>query len=439
MKRAIIVFLLILAACESQEVAEERKRFASAADLLGEGKVELTRGHGDRAVELFKRSIARNPNVVQAYVGLAEAYQAVGNESAAVLALKQAEEKSGGDNPTYRHARADIYLRMHDLPNAIIELSELRSRDLLTDKEVRSLAILLGRVGRLKEAFDTIDRILTRAPDDPETKVVEAELLLARRDELLAAKLMDDLLRNDPGLTSARVLRARYFLNNGHPDRAFDDLKMVDPAHAKEVEVVTLQADVFNALGRSAEAVSLLQQMVDENPKSAETLALLAEAKLMAGDGDGPQGLIDQALSLEPRSPRALYVRGRMLENAKRFEDAQLDYQAALKSDPAFVPVLSRLWRVELQLGAKGDAIGTLERLDHMGEISLDEKVSLAELSADTWVNLDRAMVLIDEALKREPKNAKYKAIKDKLVKATERAKPKPKPQGIIIIRGGRH
>ena len=68
------------------------------------------------------------------------------------------------------------------------------------------------------------------------------------------------------------------------------------------------------------------------------------------------------------------------------------------------------------------------------GDASLDEKVSLAELYADSRTNLDRASKLCAEALRRDPENAHYKEVKKKVghVPGTPTGGPPP----IIIMRG---
>jgi tetratricopeptide (TPR) repeat protein len=123
-------------------------------------------------------------------------------------------------------------------------------------------------------------------------------------------------------------------------------------------------------------------------------------------------------------------VRGRAAELQDRLDPAQVDYEAALKTDEAFVPALSRLWRVFDRKGSKADALATLERLYRLNALTADEKVALARLDADTWANVQRGRALIDEALKRDPQNAEYRAIKARLARSAA------KPAGVVIMKG---
>lgn len=437
MRRLILLLgsTLSLLACEEASKAQERKKIERTVDFVAQGRAELSAGRPESAVHEFKKAISASPEDVSLYLLLAEAYHASGNEAGATLTLKQAESISGVKDPSIRRQRAEMLLKMHQVKAATAELMSMRDDDLLTDPEILDLCRLLAHAGKITEAFKTLERIQTRSPDDVEAKTMEAEILFLKGDVLLAAKLMDRLLAETPSLTSARLLRARYFLNERQLEQAEQDVSMVDPRDAKRTDVVTLRARVLNELKRSDEAASLLERLVDENPKDAETLALLAETRLLQGKGGEAQVLVDQILAMEPRWARALYVRGRALEQQDRLDDALNDYQSALLTDGSFVPALKRIWRIHDKKGNKAEAIDTLEILFFQNDIDNDEKVQLARYYSETWANVERGEKLINEALRKDPKNAEYLKIKAKLAKGNQ-GKKKSGGGGIQIIRG---
>ena len=436
MRRLTVIFssALILLACEEPRKAQERKKIENTIDLVAQGRLELSAGRPEAAAREFKKAISASPEDVSLYLQLAEAYRLAGNEAGAILTLKQADSVAGMKEPSIRRQRAELLRKMHQVKAATAELLAMRDEDLLTDPEILDLSKLLAHSGRIDEAFKTLEVIQQRSPDDVEAKTMEAEILFLKGDVLLAAKLMDRLLTENPSLTSARLLRARYFLNERQLDLAEQDVSMVDPKDTKRTEVVSLRARVLNELGRSDEAASLLEHLIEEDPKDAETLALLAETRLLQGKGGEAQALVDKVLSMEPRWARALYVRGRAFEQQDRLEEALADYKSALLTDSSFAPALKRVWRVYDQQGNKTEAIDTLEQLFFQNDIDAEEKVQLARYYAETWANVDRGEKLINEALKRDPKNPEYLQIRAKLVKQT--AGLKKKKPGIQIIRG---
>jgi tetratricopeptide (TPR) repeat protein len=427
---------VLVTACQEPEHVVARKPTVAAGELVAQAKAEQAKGHPEKALPLLKQAVAERSDV-PTLMRLADAYAAVGNEPAALLTLKQAEEKSGGHDPGFKRARAELYVKMHDEADAIVELQSLLELDLLTDHEVQVLAQLLGHAGRLPEAFTTLDHVLKRSPDDEPTKVVEAELLLARHDDQLAVRLLDELLKKNPSLTTARVLHARVVRASGQAERALDELKLVPADQATSVELVTLEIELLNQLHRSDQALVLAQRLVDETPKAADPLALLAETRLLLGDAEQAQVLVEQALSIEPRWPRALTVRGQALETLHRPDEAMLEYRAALEADPAYAPALSRVWRVELARDAHQDALSTLEHLDAVAALAADEKLALVRLSVEAGSNPTRAAALVDELLVHEPKNAELLTLKSKVARSQQPAKAVKAP-GIIIIKGKR-
>ncbi len=432
MTRTWPVLLVLALSCKEPHLAEAEQQMDTATDLVAEARAELAKGKTDKAIAAFKKAISATPHDVTLYVQLAEVYQRTGNETGAVLTLKQAEQVRGESDPSLQRARADLYLKMHNVESAIKELLSLRDAELLTDSEILELAKLQAHAGKVDDAFATLGLVLKRAPDDPEAKTVEAEILLASGKELLAAALMDKLLTANPALTSARLLRAKYFLSNARADLAIQDLSVIAGEDAKRVDVVTQKAKALRELDRSEEAAQILEPLVEENPKDVELLALLAEARLELGKSSDAQVLVERVLALQPRFARALYVRGRALEAQSDRDGAAVDYEAALKTDNAFAPALSRLWRIYDKRDNKVEAMAALERLRYLNEITADEKVALARFYADTGSNVDRGKALIDEALKRDPKNAEYLAIKKKLQKLSAGGK---RGGGVIIMK----
>ena len=178
---------------------------------LDEGRDLLDSGEPEQAAKAFEAASGLMPDNPEPLLLLAEARR--GGQPGRVHPGPQAghdpqsAEAPGDQTEDRRPPRAG-----RALADAIATLLELRDADELGDPDILRLAHLQTRVGQHQAAFQTLERIQRERPDDVDAKVVEAEILLAKGDELLAGKLMDRLLEEHPGLTAARMLRARYFL-----------------------------------------------------------------------------------------------------------------------------------------------------------------------------------------------------------------------------------
>ena len=246
---------------------------------------------------------------------------------------------------------------------------------------------------------------------------------------------MDRLLSENPTLVAARVLRARYFMQNGYAEVALKDLELVPEEASKNSEIVMLKARAFNNLKRYQEAADVLQPMVEANPRDADLVGLLAETELYLGKVESAQAKVDQALGLRPNFPRALYVRGRTLEVQGDLKAAAEQYQFALKSDPSFAPALSRVWPIYEHRGEKIEAMSALERLFFMNEATIDEKIELASLYVDTGSHPERAKKLLAEAFRVQPDNPRAKELKGRVGKISGGGNGNGNSGGVQIIR----
>lgn len=426
--------LLFPLACKDPDTLSVQTQEQKFQAKMNEGQALLDSGEPEQAARAFEVASGLMPDNPEPLLLVAEARRREGNAGASILALKRAMTLNPAQAPEIKRKIAERHEQDGRLRDAIKTLLELRDAEELGDLDILKLAHLQTLEGQHQAAFQTLERILRERPDDVDAKVVEAEILLAKGEELLAGKLMDRLLEEQPGLTAARVLRARFFLQSGYAEYAEQDLAAVQGEEATKPEFVALKARVLSKLERHADAEALLTATVAKYPQNADLIARLAETRLTQGNKAGAQAAVEQALKVQPDSARALYVRGRVHETQGDTKRAKEDYGFALQQNSGLVPALSRMWRLQQQAGETEDALGSLERLVDSGEASLEEKVALAGLYAQTRRRPDRGLKLIAEALKQDAGNPEYLDIQ----KALKKALPKKKKSGPIIMRGRR-
>jgi tetratricopeptide (TPR) repeat protein len=424
--------LLLPLACKDPETVAVQSRDKTAQEKLDQGRNLLASGQPELAARVLSQASGLMPDRTEPLLLLADAHRRAGNSGAAILALKQAMVVSPSEAPDIKRKLAERYEQDGHLRQSIDVLLELRDAEHLGDMDILKLAHLQTLEGQHEAAFSTLERIQSKRPDDVDAKVVEAEILLAKGEEVLAARLMDRLLTEQPALTSARVLRARYFLQSGFSEYAEQDLAQLQGDDAVKPEVLTLKARVLEALGRHAEAETFLTDAVARYPQNADLIARLAETKLQLGKQDEVRTLVERALQEQPDCVRALYVRAHALELQGDLRRAKEDYAQALGANARFAPALKRMWRLQKQVGEDEKALSSLERLVEVRQATLEEKVALAELYAKTHLKAEQGLKLIGEALKQEPDNFQYLDIQKKNLPRKKRS------SGPVIMRGGR-
>lgn len=427
-----------LSACKDPDRAAAESKAQTASDKLTEGRQFMSQGMPGQAVKAFKEAAALNPTDPVPVLLMADALRESGNDGAAILALKQASDLSEGGDADVKRQLIDLYRRAGHLKESVRVMNEMRKKGELTDVEVLQLSRTQAQLGQTDDAFKTLETIQSAKPDDPAAKTVEAEILLATGDELAAARVMDRLVTEHPSMPEVRTLRARYFLTSGFAADAEKELAEIQSPAAEKPDVVLLKAKVFNALKRYDDSEAALKAHLARSPKDVDAMAALAETYLLNQKPEDAQSMVNDVLALRPRSPTALYLGGRALEAQGELKRAVEQYEQALAADPGFAPALSRVWRIYAHRGEKLEAMTTLEKLFFMREASLDEKVSLAEMYVENRINVARAKKIVDDALKAERDNPRYKELRDRVARLPGGRGGGSEKSGPIIMRGGR-
>lgn len=423
LRGALLLCLLGAGACKDQATARAEAQVARYELKLEEGQAFLSRGDFESAVKAFRAAASESPRDPIPLMWLADTYRQSGNEPAAELSWRSAEELVAIVDDEVRARMARMYRDSGNAEMAIKTWSSLLDAGKLQRDDILDLARLQAKQGDAQGAFATLMTIQMKDPDDVEAKVIEAEALLASGEELKATNIMDRLAASHPTLASNRLLRARYFFINGFPDMASQELATLRGSDAELTEVVALQARIHLAQRKFDEAQAALEALLKKRPSEVEFLAQLAEVKLANGRLDQAEDLVAQALRQKPSHPRALFVRSRILEDKGELGEAVKGYQQVIRLSPTFSSALSRLWRIHDVRKEYDAAIRVLEKLVKANEAEPSERVKLAELYARTRRNASRGISLIDEALKRDPQNARYKEIRSQLQRALPRKK----------------
>ncbi|SIQ28566.1 Tetratricopeptide repeat-containing protein [Alkalispirochaeta americana] len=112
---------------------------------------------------------------------------------------------------------------------------------------------------------------------------------------------------------------------------AFEAAQLADPG-APETQV--LLAHLYLAAGDLAGAETLLQEVLEANPKDGDALFSLALIAGARGESRQEQRLLEELLEIDPKRPEALAALGEVQLRSRRFDPAERSFLAALDHDP---------------------------------------------------------------------------------------------------------
>jgi tetratricopeptide (TPR) repeat protein len=139
----------------------------------------------------------------------------------------------------------------------------------------------------------------------------------------------------------------------------------------EDPEVLNTLAFTELRLGDVEDGIALLSRALAKRPEFLEASALMARAKLMAGDAKGGEDALVKAVAAAPDKAIPKIVLGDFYQLEKRPADAVAQYRLALQKDPNSEIGLYRLGRVLLAQGNKTEAE---ESFKHLSSISSQNK-----------------------------------------------------------------
>ena len=389
------------AQCEAlcRSVLEVDRRHSDALHLLGLSA--LQQGAADRAIGLFRESLAIAPQRPIVLTNLAIALVLTGNATAALVSA----EAAIAIRPDYAEAH-------NALGNALLALS--RPGDALASytraSELRpELAALhsnrgnaLRDLGRTAEALEGYRRALQIDPQLREALIGSAGMLrnLSRYDEALDA--LTKVLARNPKDAAALLDRGNLLFQM---DRVTEALASYDA-------ILVLKANDPDALFNRANALLRLQREEDALQSFDICIALkpgLARAHHFRGNTlqrlRRPQEALQsftRAVEIDPRYVDALNGLGDAYRDLEKFPEATQAYMRALEIEPHSLLTLSNLSRVLLAAKRPEEAVRYIER---MLEVSPDEAPAFrhtlgnlhhSRILTSDWRDFDATVAAID-------------------------------------------
>lgn len=202
--------------------------------------------------------------------------------------------------------------------------------------------------GQLELALEALEPLV--AENHYEARLLKAELLLeqgkrqAAEPELMVlidAYNQDDISAED-GHGLSLVGRAAALLRS--PEDANDAYNQAEQAAEASPQTLLWRAELFLDNHDPGNAETVLAELLEQAPNHPDALVGLANVKLEeALDFDEAKRLLDQALAVNPRLPRAFAVRAAIALRDMDLDAASTHIQAGLDINPRDLTLLSLL------------------------------------------------------------------------------------------------
>jgi len=314
-------------------VAGAHPDHAALLEVLGNAHLML--GRTEQAIATFRALVEAQPEAPVAHRYLAEAYEASGDVRAAMRSLDEAL-RLAPDDPQARFARARLLAAAGEVDQAEAMLASL-SEAYPDSAEIPilrgDLALAAGRPEQAESAFrraleleetninltrlalaqiaagdaDRAERTMTdwleRYPEDLRTRMILADLYMAREDYREAAAQYQAVLDDHPDSRLVRNNLAWALVQIGEPERALEHAAAAHRAAPDNPQVLDTYGVALLELGETGRALELLEAAAAGAPEDPAIRFHHARALAAADEPDAAQAILDDLLASDRPFP----------------------------------------------------------------------------------------------------------------------------------------
>jgi putative PEP-CTERM system TPR-repeat lipoprotein len=244
--------------------------YLDAQVLLAE--LSVRNKNSARALEIARNIQKQRPNTVVGYMLEGELLQAEGKRPQALAAFDKAQAIKNGPG---------LIVKQH---------------------------ILLSGMGNTKEADARLAAWRKANPDDPVTKLYQAELFIASKQFKSAIGLLEELVKLNPKNAAALNNLAWSYQQEGDP-RALATAELAVKAAPKNAALLDTLGWILVEKGDTKRGVSLLQEAATLAPGASEIRHHLGAALVKAGDKAGARRELEKLLAENKDYPKIPDVR----------------------------------------------------------------------------------------------------------------------------------
>ena len=293
---------------------------------------------------------------------------------------------------------------MQALAEDLRRIAELDAKDVDTRTKLARLYLMSGAVSeslKLANAAQEID------PNNSTILALKAALLFRLKDPSGAVREANKALSLDPRNTDALVILAAERFMVGDPDEALRTLEHVTDDHKDNLGVVALKINIYERKGDTAQAETLLRQLVARNPNESAFRTQLIRFYLIHQRPQDAENELRAVVAKNPDDSTAGLQLASLLGSVKGVSAARAELMARIKAGGQVFPYQLALAKLDF---AQGDVSGSTTLLQDLIKTTAkpDDQMLARVTLAQMYIgknNVAAAEPLINEILNIDNRN----------------------------------
>lgn len=304
-----------------------------AAALALRGRFELQDGEASKAEASLRAAVAADPRDGAAAFWLGQALLRQRQFDEAERAFEGALRLS----PSSGSVHVELSRLMLRRGRAADAVTYARDAVRLAPRDGAGRAALvraLAAAGDLGGATRALAAVSAGRERDPQLRMLEGELRLARKDPAGAARAFSEALEASPALYEALDGLVASRLATGDAEGARRDVAAALARTSEDAGALVAAGRGYLQARDFAQAVSVLQRALALAPDRIEAYALLATSYVLQDRLDDAVREYERLAARQPKAAAPRIVLGMLHQTASRRAQARQSYLAALEADP---------------------------------------------------------------------------------------------------------
>ena len=370
MKRLLIIALVIsLSACSRDPKVQRDKYFASGQKYLENKKYE------EAAIE-FRNALRADKGHVQSYLGIAKAFQQMGNHQSAIGAFQQVIKLDGKNVSAKLQLGNYMLAAAAQKPDLFKQAQQLAEEALKVEPSNVEALILLGNAYAGQKSFEPaiqqFEKALSLDPANLSALISLAAAHFGKKDIEKAESTFKEVLQKHPKEIAAHLAIASFYAATQRPQETENQLKQAFDLAPSDPRCLYSLVNFYLSTKRTAEAEGVFKLAIKRMPNDREPRWGLSGFYLQQGDFDKSiqelnallrvskddraarlrlaeiymdRGKEDKAgeyiktlLAANKNDAQAHYLQGLIFRRHQEFDKALTEFETTLKLDATILP-----------------------------------------------------------------------------------------------------
>ncbi|MEJ2405354.1 MAG: tetratricopeptide repeat protein [Candidatus Thiodiazotropha sp.] len=383
-------------------------------------------GKSDEAITDVLSAIESDPSNVEAASLLSALYADQGDSKRAIKIARESLDR--------HRDRAASYLLLARLYAQDSQDDEVVKvlKDLITFQpdELQNRLHLVSfytRKERFPEAEDELRKAVRDLPDSNDAKLALVSFLKTQSKTSDAEALLKQYAAEASENSAFKIELARYYLSQKHFDDALQILSGVITAEGDSADGLaarTLKATALLSQGDNDQASTVIEEVLEKDPKNKEALFIRASLSLVSSDPDKGIADLRTLLREDPAYVKAHRLLARAHMKKGEVELARKSLEDAIKIEPQESAANFELVQLLIKTGELNDAVEVLNKLRRFAPKDLQVLVALATAytKLERWDDLSEVAYAIETEHADSPLGPYYQGLSYQAKGETEKS-----------------